>query len=120
MITCYYPFNVKCADLTTIFIAMRTVIIANLTPNQLAYIRNLASEQGIEAEFIVQQEEAEQRVPSSTPITGAMLEEIAQEMGKTVIEVATLAAQYGVETVEEALAHSDVPPAVKQILESYL
>ncbi len=100
----------------------RTVIIANLSGEQLAYLRNLATENGIQAEFIVEgvTQEVEQVAPSVTPLTGVMLEEIATLTGKTVLEVATLATSMGISTVQGALAHTDIPSNIKELLENYL
>lgn len=98
----------------------KTVIIANLSTEQLAYVKNLATENGIIAEYVVESEEVEQPAPSATSLTGAMLDEVATLTGKSVIEIATLASQYGITTVEEALSHEDVPSEIKELLESYL
>lgn len=97
---------------------MRTVIIADLTQDQLSYLQNLAAQNGISAEYIV--EGAETASVSVTPITGEMLQAVATELGKTVLEVAAMASQYNIETVEAALAHSDIPSSIKSILEQYV
>lgn len=104
---------------------MRTVIIATLTEEQLSYLKNLANEQGIDAEFIVEgvetEEEVEQPAPSHTPITGQILEAIAVSTGKNSIEIAMIASQNGIESVEDALQSDiDIPSEVREILESYL
>jgi hypothetical protein len=99
----------------------KVVIIATLTAQQLQYLQNLATENGITAEYVVEgfaTEEVEE-TPSSTPLTGAMLDEVATLTGKTVLEVATIAAQQEITTVEEALA-ADLPSNIKELLENYL
>lgn len=97
---------------------MRVAIIATLTQDQLGYLQNLAAQNGIEAEFLVERQETAHA--SLTPITGEMLQVVATELGKTVLEVASMASQYGVETVETALANSDIPSSIKSILEQYV
>lgn len=99
---------------------MRTVIITTLNDEQLAYLRNLATENGITAEFIVEGTQIEEPVTSSTPLTGAMLDQIASTTGKTMLEIASMASQYSITTVEDALANSEIPSSVKELLESYL
>lgn len=99
---------------------MRTVIIANLSAEQLSYLRNLANENGITADFIVEAVLAEEEEQSVTPITGEMLDAIATQTEKSVLEIATLASQWGITTIEDALAHSEVPFSIKELLESYL
>ena len=106
-------------------VVSKTVIIANLTQAQLEYLQNLANQHDISIEVIVEGvatstvEEVEE-TPTSTPITAEMLGEIAIMLNKTVLEVAALAASLGIETVEDALASSDIPSSVKEVLESYL
>ena len=99
---------------------MRVSIVATLTPQQLEYLKNLATQQGINAEFFIGGEEVEQVAPSVTPITGAMLEDVAVLLEKPLLEVAQLANSYGVTTVEEALSHPEIPSNVKELLENYL
>lgn len=101
---------------------MRTVIIATLTLEQLEYVKNLANEQNITAEFISEGIVTEEEVhpEPTTPITGEILEAVAAQRGVTVIDVAKAASNWGINTVEEALAHTEVPRDLKEVLENYV
>lgn len=95
----------------------KVAIVTSLTDEQLEYVKNLATEKGIDAYFVVENEQRS----SSTPITGAMMDEIAQTTGQSAIKVLTeLAFKYKVKTIEEALSHDEVPLGVKALLENYL
>ena len=98
---------------------MRVSIVAELTPQQLEYLKTLASQQGIVAEVFIG-EEVEQVAPSVTPLTAAMLDDVAVLLEKSILEVAQLANSYGVTTVEETLNHPEIPSNVKELLEIYL
>ena len=102
-------------------VTFKTVIIATLNSEQLNYLKNLATEHDISFEVIVEEiVEAVEEEETSTPITAEMLGEIATATSKTVLEVATLANEKGITTVEDALASSEIPSSLKEILENYL
>ncbi len=102
---------------------MKVAIFAILTQPQLDYLKNLANEQGIDCQFVCQGDESEITVGrrvTSTPLTGEMLQVAANAAGMSVMQVAAKAAEVGISTVEEALAHNDIPIAVKRALEDCL
>jgi hypothetical protein len=99
---------------------MKTVIIATLTAQQLEYLKGLASQHNISFEIIVEGPQVAVEPAPATPITAEMLAAVASNTGKTVLEVAAIANQHNIGTVEDALQNSDIPSSVKEILESYL
>lgn len=94
---------------------MRVAIFAEVNEAQLAYLRNLAQENNLSATFVI-----EGNSTAQTPLTGEMLNAIASETGKTVLEIATLATNWNIKTLQQALEHEDVPAQVKDILYEYL
>lgn len=100
---------------------MKVAIFAELTLPQLNHLRELAEQQGIDANFVV---EGEAVTPAprttSTPLTGMHFDAAAQATGATAVQIAQQATRFGITTVEEALAHNDIPAAVKHALEATL
>lgn len=100
------------------------IIRAELTREQLNWLVGQANSNGIVAEistpFMSVGTEEEVEEPTSTPITGAILEAVATAINKSILEVAQLAASYEIETVEQAIAHGSIPSSVKEILEGFL
>ena len=100
---------------------MRVAIFAEISESQLSYLRDLAQSKNIEATFVVEGNTTTVvETPVETPLTGEMLNAIANETGKTVLEVATMATNWNIKTVQNALEHEDVPAKVKDILYEYL
>lgn len=98
---------------------MRVAIFAEVNDTQLSFIRRfLLNEFGTNYNMVVEGDNSTTLV--QTPLTGEMLNDIASETGKTVLEVATLATNWGIKTVQQALEHEDVPEKVKDILYGYL
>ena len=52
----------------------------------------------------------------SHPITGEILDAVASATGKTPLELATMASEMGINTVEDALNSNDVPEEIKSVL----
>lgn len=102
---------------------MKVAIFAILTEEQFSYLQNLASEKGIDCQFVVEGDESLitiSRPQTATPITGEMLTAVAAATGRSAVQVAVEASNLGVTTVEEALAHASVPYEIKRILEEYI
>lgn len=100
---------------------MRIAIFANVTEDQLAYLRRLAMEYHTDAIIVV---EGEAVTPASrttrTLLTGVHFDAAARAGGMTAVQVASQAARFGIATVEEALQHPDIPANVKSALEATL
>jgi hypothetical protein len=102
---------------------MKVAIFAILTQEQFNYLHNLASEKGIECQFVVEGDESPitvGRPVTRTPLTGEMLQTAANAANLTVIEVAQKADELGISTLEDAITHTEIPSAVKSALEEYL
>lgn len=97
---------------------MKVAFFADITSAQLTYLRNLAQDNNIQVNFVIEGENTS--IPCSTPITGEMLQAVSTQFGKTVLECAILASQYSINTVEEALKNEKVPAEIKAILEGFL
>lgn len=97
---------------------MKVAIFAEVNSQQLDYLRSLAQNNNIDAQFVV--EDSTTTTITETPLTGEMLNAIASETGKTVLEIATLATNWNIKTLQQALEHEDVPAQVKDILYEYL
>jgi hypothetical protein len=99
---------------------MKVAIFAEMTSAQLNYLRSLAQDNNIEARIIVEGESQPQPTPTATPITGEMLSAVAQATDRSALEIAVQASNLGINTVEEALAHTSVSSEIKRILEEYI
>lgn len=101
-------------------------MVAVVTATQLEYLRKLALDNGVEAEFFTQvseseSEEVEEEItPTSTPLTGEMMDKAAQILGSELPYIMGWVLENELKTVEEALASDAVPVGVKSMLESYL
>ncbi len=97
------------------------IIEASLTEEQVSYLRQLAAQNNINFTlFVAESSETSSAPATRTTITAEMLSAVASNMGKTVLEVAALAAQYNIETLEDALAHNEIPTSVKEVLEQFV
>lgn len=92
---------------------MKVTLCAELNSAQLDFLRRFVRENN-DIKFILMVEQ------TTTPITGEILQAVATQLGKTAIQVAQVASEYDINTVEEALAHESVPSEIKGILEGYL
>ena len=104
---------------------MRIAIFAEVSAVQLDYLRRLhrlAAENGIDANIIVEGETpaTPARRTTSTLLTGVHFDVAAQAAGTTAVQVANQAARFGISTVEEFLAHSEIPANVKRALQATL
>ena len=101
---------------------MKIAIFAEgVNRQQLEYLKQLAANNGIEAQFVIEEADMlpEEEV-KSTPITGELLDNLTEQFGRSPLEWAQLAREYGIETIEDALNHERVPSDVKEMLESWL
>lgn len=100
---------------------MRIAIFAEVSSVQLDYLRRLAAENGIDANIVVEGENATPAPRTThTLLTGVHFDAAAHAGNMTTMQVASQAARLGIATVEEALAHPDIPAAVKRALEATL
>lgn len=107
---------------------MRIAIFAEVSAVQLDYLRRylrciqMAAENGIDANIIVEGENpaTPARHTTSTPLTGVHFDAAASATGATAVQIAQQATRFGITTVEEALAHSEIPANVKRALEATL
>ena len=67
----------------------KIVMVAVVTATQLEYLRKLTLDNGVEAEFFTQEAEAESEeveeeeiTPTSTPLTGEMMDKAAHILGR--------------------------------------
>lgn len=98
---------------------MKVAIFAELTLPQFNHLRQLAEQQGIDANIIVEGETpaTATRRTTRTLLTGVHFDAAARAGNMTAVQVASQAARFGIATVEEALQHPDIPAAVKRALE---
>lgn len=83
-------------------------------------IREFAESNNISIEAMVVASVEEPETITETPITGEILEAVASKTDKTVLEVAEMASNMGITTLEEALSSSEVPSEVKSIIEELI
>lgn len=120
---------------------MKVAIFAVLTTAQYDYLRDLTERENINCQFVVEGDNSPilpslyscatpawtsilpvrpNSLSTATPLTGEMLQAAATDADMSVIQVAQKVAELGISTVEEALAHSEIPAAVKRVLEDCL
>lgn len=95
----------------------KVAIFAIISDEQLEFLRKIAEENNVNAEFVVEEVQNEEVFH---PITGEILDVVARNIGKTPMEVALMASQMGISTVEQAIAHKDVPDSIKELLQNFI
>lgn len=100
---------------------MKYIIETTLTNEQRDYLKSLARENNISFTIYTQDGETETvEEKTSTPITDDMLISLARETNMSLLIITGYVRDYGIETLEDALAHENVSQEVKAIIETMI